>query len=105
MTSVVATVVAKLPKGLPGPQGPPGRDGVAGTPGTPGQPGAPGERGPLGSPGQTGKMGDVGGQGWCFLHDSCHLSFTVNCLSSQTYFPLIFVLHLYKILIFIAQGH
>ncbi|XP_042229012.1 collagen alpha-1(XVII) chain-like isoform X1 [Homarus americanus] len=34
MTSLVATVIAKLPNGLPGPEGPAGRDGMSGTPGT-----------------------------------------------------------------------
>lgn len=67
MSTVVATVVAKLPKGLPGREGPPGRDGVPGTPGTPGQPGPPGERGPIGPVGQKGDRGDEGNPGECFL--------------------------------------
>lgn len=63
MTSVVAAVVSKLPKGLPGREGPPGRDGVPGTPGTAGQPGPVGERGPPGPPGLKGDRGDEGNPG------------------------------------------
>ncbi|XP_042221660.1 collagen alpha-1(I) chain-like isoform X3 [Homarus americanus] len=63
MTSLVATVIAKLPNGLPGPEGPAGRDGMSGTPGTPGRPGPPGERGPGGPLGKKGDRGDSGSPG------------------------------------------
>lgn len=63
MTTLVDTVLARLPQGLPGPEGPPGRDGVPGTPGTSGRPGPPGERGPSGPPGMKGDRGDPGAPG------------------------------------------